>query len=65
MSAMLQVRIFSNCVIGFAYDYTISKFKSPNANSNEMMFGFTPVMSNENYDRPSGAANCPKFELDL
>jgi type IX secretion system PorP/SprF family membrane protein len=61
--AMLQVRVFSNLVIGFSYDYTISKFSSAKANSNEFMMGFTPVMSRENYDRPTGAANCPKFEL--
>lgn len=62
---MIQVRIFSNLVIGFAYDYTISKFKAAKANSNEVMFGFSPVMSTENYDRPAGAANCPKFEFDF
>jgi type IX secretion system PorP/SprF family membrane protein len=63
ISAMIQVRIFSNIVVGFAYDYTISKFKAANANSTEFMFGFSPVMSTENYDRPEGAVNCPKFEL--
>lgn len=61
--AMVQVRILSNLVVGFAYDYTISKFRSAHANSQEFMMGFSPVMSNENYDRPSGAANCPTFEL--
>lgn len=63
VSGMIQVRIFSNIVIGFAYDYTISKFKAANANSTEVMFGFSPIMSTENYDRPEGAANCPKFEF--
>ncbi|MCW3085561.1 MAG: hypothetical protein JWP12_2927 [Bacteroidetes bacterium] len=63
VSAMLQVRIFSNLVVGFAYDYTISKFRSAHANSTEFMMGFSPVMSTENYDRPAGAANCPTFEL--
>jgi hypothetical protein len=60
---MIQVRIFSNVVLGFAYDYTISKFKAAKANSTEIMMGFSPIMSTENYDRPEGAANCPKFEL--
>ena len=60
---MIQVRIFSNVVIGFAYDYTISRFRAAHANSTEFMMGFSPVMSTENYDRPQGAANCPKFEL--
>jgi type IX secretion system PorP/SprF family membrane protein len=63
VSAMVQVRVFSNVVIGFAYDYTISRFRSAHANSTEVMFGMSPVMSNENYDRPMGAADCPKFEL--
>lgn len=63
LSAIVQVRIFSNVVIGFAYDYTISKFRAAGANSTEFMFGFSPVMSTENYDRPIGAANCPTFEL--
>jgi len=63
VSAIIQVRIFSNVVIGFAYDYTVSKFKAANANSTEIMFGFSPIMSTENYDRPKDAVNCPKFEL--
>lgn len=63
VTGMIQIRIFSNVVVGFAYDYTISKFRAARANSTEFMFGFSPVMSTENYDRPQGAANCPKFEL--
>jgi type IX secretion system PorP/SprF family membrane protein len=63
VAGMLQIRIFSNVVIGFAYDYTISKFRAAKANSTEIMMGLSPVMSTENYDRPEGAANCPKFEL--
>jgi type IX secretion system PorP/SprF family membrane protein len=63
VAGMIQVRIFSNVVLGFAYDYTISKFKAAKANSTEIMMGFSPIMSTENYDRPEGAANCPKFEL--
>jgi len=63
VSAMLQIRIFSNVVVGFAYDYTISKFRNAHANSTEMMFGFSPIMSTENYDRSTGAVDCPKFEL--
>ncbi len=63
VSAIFQVRIFDNIIIGFAYDYTISRFRVANANSTEIMMGFSPVMSGENYDRPTGAVNCPKFEL--
>ncbi len=62
-SVILQARIWKNVVVGFAYDYTISKFRAANANSTEFMMGFSPIMSSENYDRPTGATNCPKFEL--
>lgn len=63
VSGIIQVRIFSNVVLGFAYDFTVSKFRAAKANSTEIMFGFSPVMSTENYDRPADAVNCPKFEL--
>jgi type IX secretion system PorP/SprF family membrane protein len=63
LAGILQVRLFSNVVVGISYDYTISRFASAKANSTEFMFGFSPIMSTENYDRPSGAANCPRFEL--
>ncbi len=62
-SVILQARIWKNVVVGFAYDYTISRFRAANANSTEFMMGFSPIMSSENYDRPTGAVNCPKFEL--
>lgn len=60
---MVQLRIFSNVVVGFSYDYTISKFRAANANSTEIMMGMSPVMSNETYDRPGGMVDCPRFEL--
>jgi type IX secretion system PorP/SprF family membrane protein len=63
VSAMIQVRVWQKVVLGFAYDYTVSKLRVANANSTEFMMGISPVMSSENYERPTGAANCPKFEL--
>jgi type IX secretion system PorP/SprF family membrane protein len=63
LTAMIQVRIFSNIVVGFSYDYTISKFRAANANSTEFMFGFSPIMSTENYERSEGTVDCPRFEL--
>jgi type IX secretion system PorP/SprF family membrane protein len=60
--AMLQIRIYSNLVIGFAYDYTISRFRFADANSTEMMMGFSPSMYNESGVR-GRVADCPKFEL--
>ncbi|MBL0330214.1 MAG: type IX secretion system membrane protein PorP/SprF [Bacteroidetes bacterium] len=65
VSAMIQIRVLKNVVIGFAYDYTISQFRSANANSTEFMMGMTPVMSSEGYDKPNGAADCPKFDFDF
>jgi type IX secretion system PorP/SprF family membrane protein len=63
VSAILQVRIIANVVVGFSYDYTISKLRYAKANTDEMMFGLTPVMGPEAYDTPRGSADCPKFEL--
>lgn len=65
ISAMIQIRVLKNVVVGFAYDYTISKFRSANANSAEFMMGMTPVMSSEGYEAPGGAADCPKFDFDF
>ena len=64
VSAIIQIRILKNVLIGFAYDYTVSKFRVANANSAEFMMGFSPVMASEGYDKPGGAADCPKFEFD-
>ena len=59
---ILQVRIFKNFVVGFAYDYTISRFHVANANSDEIMMGFTPMMSVEDIQKLS-TSDCPKFEF--
>ncbi|CAN5373188.1 hypothetical protein BH10BAC1_BH10BAC1_20100 [soil metagenome] len=65
VSAMIQIRVLKNVVVGFAYDYTISRFRAANANSTEFMMGMTPVMTSEGYDKPNGAADCPKFDFDF
>lgn len=65
ISGMIQIRVLKNVVVGFAYDYTVSKFRSANANSTEFMMGMTPVMSSDGYDSPGGAADCPKFDFDF
>ena len=59
-SVILQVRIFKNFVVGFAYDYTISRFHIAKANSDEIMMGFTPMMSVEDIQKLS-TSDCPKF----
>jgi type IX secretion system PorP/SprF family membrane protein len=65
VAAILQVRVLKNVVVGFAYDYTVSRFRAANANSDEIMIGLTPVMSEEGYHPPGGAADCPKFDFDF
>jgi len=62
VSAILQVRIWKNLIIGLAYDYTISRFRAAGANSDEQMIGFSPVMSTEDLSK-AGTHDCPKFEF--
>ncbi len=61
--AILQIRVYKNIIVGFSYDYTISKFRYAKANSDEMMIGFSPVMGNDMSEKPGGASDCPRFEL--
>lgn len=61
-SVILQVRIWQNLVVGFAYEYTISRFHIAKANSDEIMLGFTPMMSIEELQKYS-TSDCPKFEF--
>ncbi len=61
-SAILQVRVWKNLVVGYAFDFTISRFRVAKANSDEIMMGFTPMMSTEDLQK-LGTADCPKFEL--
>jgi type IX secretion system PorP/SprF family membrane protein len=65
VAGIIQVRVMKNVVVGFAYDYTVSRFRAANANSDEIMIGLTPVMSAEGYHPPGGAADCPKFDFDF
>ncbi len=60
--AMLQIWVLKNVVIGFAYDYTISKFRSAKANSIEIMMGFTPNGADDDYQGRANVAQCPKFD---
>lgn len=63
ISAIVQVRLFDNLVVGFAYDYTISRFRASESNSTEIMMGFSPVMSPEDNQSRNSVAECPKFEF--
>ncbi len=62
LSGIVQVRVYKNLIIGFAYDLTISRFRAGKANSDEIMVGLSPVMSTEDLEK-QGTSNCPKFEI--
>ncbi|MBA3706454.1 MAG: PorP/SprF family type IX secretion system membrane protein, partial [Bacteroidetes bacterium] len=61
VTAIIQLRLFGNLVISFAYDYTISKFRAGAANSTEIMFGYVASDGNE-YEGGANVAQCPKFD---
>ncbi len=43
VSAMLQIRVFKNVVVGFAYDYTVSKFRSAMQILPKLWLDFLPL----------------------
>lgn len=63
VSAVLQVRVFKNVIIGLAYDYTLSRFRSANASSFEGMMGFSPLPSGDEEYSILKAAKCPTFDF--
>ncbi len=62
VSAILQVRIYKNLIVGIAYDLTVSRFRAGKANSDEIMIGYSPIMSVEELEKQH-VADCPKFEV--
>ncbi|HWY38526.1 MAG TPA: PorP/SprF family type IX secretion system membrane protein [Bacteroidia bacterium] len=60
-SAILQVRILKNTIVGFAYDYSINRLRAAAANSFEIMMVFTPGSTDERQDYSRRVANCPDF----
>lgn len=60
-SAILQVRVLRSTIIGFAYDYTISRLRAAGANSFEVMMHFTPGGTDEKENYSRRVANCPDF----
>lgn len=63
MCAILQVRIYQNCVLGFAYDYSINKYNVAAPNTIEFMMGITPGFDfNDNTVRRQVSA-CPKMDF--
>lgn len=60
--AMVQIRIYKNTVVGFSYDYVLSRLRNAGTNSQELMFGFTPVGVNE-YEPRTRIVECPMMEF--
>lgn len=62
-SAVLQVRVLKNVIIGLSYDYSISRIRSASANSLEGMLGFSPLNVNDNEYDIIQSSKCPSFEF--
>jgi type IX secretion system PorP/SprF family membrane protein len=61
VSAIFQVKILKNMLVGFSYDYTVNRFHTAAANSVEIMLSFRPG-GGDDKDAPSRkVANCPDF----
>jgi type IX secretion system PorP/SprF family membrane protein len=63
VSAILQVRVMKNIIIGLSYDYTISRFRRANPNSLEGMLGFSPIATGEEEYNATKASKCPTFDF--
>lgn len=63
LSALLQVRVLKNVIIGLSYDYSISRIRSANANTMEGMLGFSPLDVNDNEYDIIQSSKCPRFEF--
>jgi type IX secretion system PorP/SprF family membrane protein len=63
ISAILQVRVMKNIIIGFSYDYTVSKFRRANPHSLEGMMGFSPIATGEEEYNSTKVSKCPTFDF--
>jgi hypothetical protein len=64
LSAILQVKLGTQVVLGFAYDYTVSPLRSNGTNSFEMMAGMTPSSFIDHFDDDrGGGATCPVWDF--
>ena len=61
-AAMVQLRVYKNVVVGFAYDYVLSRMRNAASNSQEIMFGFTPSGSDD-FEPSKHVAECPMMEF--
>lgn len=60
--AMVQIRLYKNVVLGFSYDYVLSRIRNAGTNSQEVMFGFTPTGVSE-FEPGTNVAECPMMEF--
>lgn len=63
VSGIIQVRFSKHIIVGFAYDYTVSKLNAANANTTEIMIGYSPFMDGEDFTDKSKQSKCPAFEF--
>ncbi len=63
-SAMLQVKIVKNVIMGVAYDYPTNRLRAAGANTFEIIFHLTPGGSDDTENRPRiNVAQCPDFDF--
>ncbi|MBC7863875.1 MAG: PorP/SprF family type IX secretion system membrane protein [Bacteroidia bacterium] len=62
-AVMLQLRVRSNIMLGFAYEYPIGRLRYAQPNTLEVMMGFSPVMGTDTESpRSNNVAACPAFD---
>jgi type IX secretion system PorP/SprF family membrane protein len=63
VAAMLQVRIKSNIMLAFGYEYMVNRLRNYYPQTTEVLFGFSPVMGIDG-ERPTSTriAACPEFD---
>lgn len=62
-SAMIQIRIKNNMMLGFAYEYMVNRLRYYYPGTTEAIFGFSPILGTDE-ERPSvnRAVMCPEFD---
>jgi type IX secretion system PorP/SprF family membrane protein len=63
VSGIVQVNVLKNVIVGFAYDYTTTKFRAAAANTYEFMIGLSPIMASDDKLNRNRVANCPSFDF--
>jgi type IX secretion system PorP/SprF family membrane protein len=62
-SAIVQIRIKNNIMLGFAYEYMVNRLRYYYPGTTEAIFGFSPILGTDE-ERPSvnRAVMCPEFD---